>query len=41
MLTGLPKYLLAIGAGQQDDLLGLIKDGAEIKPSKFAAIANV
>jgi hypothetical protein len=32
MLSSLAKYRLALGQAWQDDLLGLIKDGAEIKP---------
>jgi hypothetical protein len=32
MLAGLAKYRLTLGQARQDDLLGLIKDGAEIKP---------
>ncbi|MBT2519793.1 helicase C-terminal domain-containing protein [Arthrobacter sp. ISL-28] len=32
MLSGLAKYRLTLGQARQDDLLGLIKDGAEIKP---------
>ncbi|MDT0169757.1 DEAD/DEAH box helicase [Pseudarthrobacter sp. BRE9] len=32
MLDGLAKYRLTLGQARQDDLLGLIKDGAEIKP---------
>lgn len=31
-LAGLAKYRLTLGQGRQDDLLGLIKDGAELKP---------
>lgn len=32
MLDGLAKYRLTLGQARQDDLLGLIKDGAELKP---------
>ncbi|MGY2743424.1 DEAD/DEAH box helicase [Arthrobacter sp. UYCu723] len=32
MLAGLAKYRLTLGQARQDDLLGLIKDGTEIKP---------
>lgn len=32
MLAGLAKYRLTLGQARQDDLLGLIKDGVEIKP---------
>lgn len=32
MLSGLAKYRLTLGQARQDDLLGLIKDGAEIQP---------
>lgn len=32
MLAGLAKYRLTLGQARQDDLLGLIKDGAEIRP---------
>lgn len=32
MLSGLAKYRLTLGQARQDDLLGLIKDGAEMKP---------
>lgn len=32
MLAGLAKYRLTLGQARQDDLLGLIKDGAETKP---------
>ncbi|MFB9652764.1 helicase C-terminal domain-containing protein [Pseudarthrobacter oxydans] len=32
MLAGLAKYRLTLGQARQDDLLGLIKDGAELKP---------
>jgi hypothetical protein len=32
MLAGLAKYRLTLGQARQGDLLGLIKDGAEIKP---------
>lgn len=32
MLSGLAKYRLTLGQARQDDLLGLIQDGAEIKP---------
>jgi Helicase conserved C-terminal domain len=32
MLAGLAKYRLALGQARQDDLLGLIKDGTELKP---------
>lgn len=32
MLAGLAKYRLTLGQARQDDLLGLIKDGSEIKP---------
>ncbi|MDT0195702.1 helicase C-terminal domain-containing protein [Arthrobacter sp. AB6] len=32
MLNGLAKYRLTLGQARQDDLLGLIKDGAELKP---------
>lgn len=32
MLAGLAKYPLTLGQAQQDDLLGLIKDGTEIRP---------
>jgi Helicase conserved C-terminal domain len=32
MLSGLAKYRLTLGQARQDDLLGLIKDRAEIKP---------
>lgn len=32
MLAGLAKYRLTLGQARQDDLLGLIKEGTEIKP---------
>jgi hypothetical protein len=32
MLSGLAKYRLTLGQARQDDLLGLIKDGTEIRP---------
>lgn len=32
MLAGLAKYRRTLGQARQDDLLGLIKDGTEIKP---------
>jgi hypothetical protein len=32
MLDGLAKYRLTLGQARQDDLLGLIKEGAELKP---------
>jgi hypothetical protein len=32
MLAGLAKYRLTLGQARQDDLLGLIKDGTEIRP---------
>lgn len=32
MLDGLAKYRLTLGQARQDDLLGLIKDGTEMKP---------
>ncbi|MDQ0870161.1 hypothetical protein QFZ70_002634 [Arthrobacter sp. V1I9] len=32
MLAGHAKYRLTLGQAQKDDLLGLIKDGAGIKP---------
>ncbi|MDQ0692152.1 helicase C-terminal domain-containing protein [Arthrobacter sp. W4I7] len=32
MLAGLAKYRLTLGQARQDDLLGLIKDGADLKP---------
>lgn len=32
MLAGLAKYRLTLGQARQDDLLGLIKDAAEVKP---------
>jgi hypothetical protein len=32
MLAGLAKYRLTLGQAWQDDLLGLIKDGSEIRP---------
>lgn len=32
MLSGLAKYRLTLGQARQDDLLGLIKDGVDLKP---------
>lgn len=32
MLVGLAKYRLTLGQAEQDNLLGLVKDEAEIKP---------
>jgi hypothetical protein len=32
MLSGLAKYRLTLGQARQDDLLGLIEDGVEVKP---------
>lgn len=32
MLSGLAKYRLALGQARQDDLLGLIKEGGDLKP---------
>lgn len=32
MLNGLAKYRLTLGQARQDDLLGLIKEGSELKP---------
>lgn len=38
MLDGLAKYRLTLGQARQDDLLGLIKDGAELKPLNLRPI---